>query len=254
MRARAHLIAGPDPGGGPYRLIRMASAAPVAWRATPDGVYMVGAAASPVADDQVAVDVEVRSGAALVVRSTAATVAWGSRGSCQLVTAKVDPGGALDWRPEPLIATAGCDHRQKATIAMGSGARLLWAEQLVLGRHGEAPGSLQTSLSAAVDGRPLLRHSLEVGPRALAWSSASVLGAARAVGLLLAAGPEAQGTRAHGPGWAVMPLDGPGAVGLAVAGDARELQVVMDRMRAVLSPDDWGRGQGAPRQDALTAT
>jgi urease accessory protein len=66
----------------------------------------------------------------------------------------------------------------------------------------------------------LLRHGLEVGPAAPGWDGPAMLGASRAVGLVLTAGDgEHASGAAAGTGWAAMPLDGPGALVQAVAQD-----------------------------------
>lgn len=233
MRACARLSVERDPAGGPHRIVEMESAAPVSWRPTPGAMYMVGAAASPVADDDVRVEIDVGPGACLAVRSAAATVAWRGRGTLQRVHARVEAGGGLDWAPEPVIATAGCRHAQHATVTVAAGGWLVWEEQLVLGRHNESPGVLHASLSVEVAGRALLRHGLRVGDPGTGWDSEAVLGAAGAGGLLVVAG-RAPVPDAQGPGWSVMTLDGPGSMGLAVAPDAITLARAMGEMRAAL--------------------
>lgn len=215
----------------------MDCAAPVAWRATPEAVYLVGTSASPVADDQLAVEVTLREGATLVVRSNAATVAWSGRGSTTTVTARVGAGADLDWAPEPLITTAGCRHRQTAQVELTASSRLRWQEMLVLGRHGEVTGSLLSELAVDLDGRPLLRHSLAAGPGTPGWDSPAVLGRARAVGLVLRAGAGCAGAApASGPGWSVSPLDGPGVLALAVGPGALEVADALVEASAHLPP------------------
>lgn len=233
MRACAELIVGPGVGTGPARVERMVHAAPVGWRVTPDAMYLVGTSASPVADDDVAIDVEVRAGANLVVRSSAATVAWRGRagGSRQRVTVRVGAGASLDWRPEPLIATAGCDHRQEVRILLAGGAALRWEEKLILGRHGEQPGRLTSRLRVDVDGAALLRHTLSVGADAPGWDGPAVLGGRRAVGLVLVAGPYQDPPARSGDGWACMPLAGPGSLTVAVAPSSPELDRLVDALR-----------------------
>lgn len=219
MRACAELIVGPGAGTGQARIERMVHAAPIGWRVTPDAVYLVGTSASPVADDDIAIEVEVRAGARLVVRSSAATVAWRgcAGGSRQRVAVRIGAGASLDWSPEPLIATAGCDHRQEVRISMACGSALRWEERLILGRHGEQPGRLTSTLRVDVDGAPLLRHTLSVGVDAPGWEGPAVLGGRRAVGLVLVAGPDLDAQARCGDGWACMPLAGPGSLTVAVA-------------------------------------
>ena len=225
MRATAQLTAAPptEPGG-PCRLLRLRDAAPVAWRPTPDAVYLVGTAASPVGDDQVEIDIRVEPGAGLNLRTTAATVAWRASGTGQNITALVADGASLSWHPEPFIATAGCHHRQRTRLAIEGTGRVGWHEELILGRHGEGPGRLDLRLDVDIDGWPLLRHQLELGPGISGWNGPAVIGDRRCVGLSFIAGaglahrPAGAGHEAWAS-WAVLPLDGPGTLTVAVADD-----------------------------------
>ena len=232
MRAVAALTV-----AAPRRVERMAAEAPVCWRPTPDGIFLVGTSAFPVGEDDVTISVTVRPGATATVRSNAATVAWSGSGTRCTVEATVAAGATLDWRLEPLITTAGCHHHQIARVGLARGARLRWSETLLLGRHGEGSGRLRSDLFVTVEGRALLAHSLTIGGHALGWDGPAVLGSARAVGLELRAGPGAAAvTPAAGPGWSVSPLDGPGALALAVGRDALEVADAL-AAAAALFPD-----------------
>ena len=156
----------PTPG---CRLTRMRDAPPVAFRATPEAVYLVGTAASPVGDDQVSIDIQIGAGAALAVRSAASTIAWASTGSSIEVNASIGSSGSLDWHLQPLIASAGCHFSHRSRVRLRGDARLYWAEEVVLGRHGEGPGCLDLRLDVDVDEAPLLRHQLLIGPDAPGW-------------------------------------------------------------------------------------
>jgi urease accessory protein len=205
----------------------MAGQAPVAWRLGADAVYMVSTAASPVGDDKVVLEVRARAGSRLVVRSTAATVAWTGVASRHEVRATVEHGAVLDWAPEPLVATSGCHHAQLARIDVHDGGSLWWRELLVLGRYDEAPGWLRTSLRVDLAGRPLLRHQLTIG--AEGWDGPAVLGSARVVGLVLFAGAAVDGVReppsaSAGDGWAATPLEGPGQIVYAIGENVPEVE------------------------------
>jgi urease accessory protein len=180
---------------------------------------MIATSASPVGDDRVDVVGRVRAGAHLCIRSTSAMIAWSGDGSQQNISIEVEEGGQLDWLPEPLVATAGCDHHQRAAVRLAAGARLLWREILVLGRDGEAAGRLRAHLSVDRAGRPLLRHEISTAVAAV-WTSPAVMGANRVAGMVLSvddSAPEAE--PAAGEGWAVMPLHGGGVLTLAVGAD-----------------------------------
>jgi urease accessory protein len=167
-------------------------------RTGPNEVHFVGGAAGPLGGDRLRIDVCVRAGASLVVRSVAATIAYPSRDGApsQLdVHATVGAGGRLEWRPEPLIAVRRCNHRTTSTVDLAADASLVWRDELVCGRHGEGPGDVCVLTSVHVEKRPLYAHELAVGPAAVGWSGAAVLGGARVhastlyVGVAVPAGP-----------------------------------------------------------------
>jgi urease accessory protein len=227
-----------------YRLTRVRDCPPVAFRATPEAVYLVGTAACPVGDDQVQVDVRVQAGATLAVRSAASTIAWASTGSSIDVNVSVEAGGSLDWHLQPLIASAKCHLTQRARVRLGTGARLRWAEEIALGRHSEGPGWLDLRLDVDIDEAPLLRHQLVLGPGSPGWDGPAVLGGNRAIGFVLLAGTDAHsagariqpaGTGTHparqtaGPGWAVMPLESDGTLVTAVGRDLLDMRTALAR-------------------------
>jgi urease accessory protein len=207
----------------------------LAFRATPEAVYLVGTAASPVGDDRVGLDVELEAGAALSVRSAASMIAWASAGASLEVNVSVAPGARLDWHLQPLIASAGCSFSQRVRVELATGAALRWGEEVVLGRHGEGPGRLSLRLDVDVDGHPLLRHQLEIGPGIPGWDGPAVMGANRALGLVLLAGtdivrrPSGVASPPAGPGWAVMDLEGPGVLVSAVGADLTRARHGLDQ-------------------------
>jgi len=167
-------------------------------RTGPNEVHFVGGAAGPLGGDRLRIDVCVRAGASLVVRSVAATIAYPSRDGALSrldVHATVEAGGRLEWRPEPLIAVGRGHHRTTSTVDLCAGAALVWRDELVCGRHGEGPGDVCLLTSVHVEKRPLYVHELAVGPAAPGWSGAAVLGGARVhastlyVGVPVPAGP-----------------------------------------------------------------
>jgi len=224
MRSTATLVVGPG-----ERVVRSFDDPPVAFRSTPEGVYLVGTAATPVGRDQVAIDVEVLADARLRLRSTAATVAWAGEGSSHELAVRVGERASLDWRPEPLIVTAGAHHRQRARVDLAPSARASWSEAVVLGREGERAGWAGLRLDVDVGSRPLLRHELRVGPSAASWDGPAVLGRHRCLGLCLVVGPDLVPPVSRlGPGWAWLRLDGPGWLWLGVADDLPELGQLLE--------------------------
>lgn len=225
MQAHARLRAEADAHGG-VRLAELTQAAPLGLRPVGDAVYLVGSAAGPLGGDRVRLDVTVGPGARLVVRSAAASITYAGWDAGLLVEADVGEGGELDWRLEPLVATAGCRHVYEARVRLAPTARLRWTEEVLLGRYRERPGHIDLRLTVDIGDRPLLRHQLVVGPDRPAWDGPAVTAGFRAVGLRLDAGPTGSdtGAGATGDGWARMPLDGPGVLTTVLAEDLPELR------------------------------
>jgi urease accessory protein len=241
MKAAARLVAAAGPGGA-TRLTVVRSQPPLVLRRTGQAgpvaeVHLVGGAAGPLAGDQLRLEIEVGSGAQLVMRTAAASVAlpgpaegW----SHFHVAARVAPGGALSWLPEPLVAARGCRHRMSAEVEVADGGRVTWREELVWGRHGEDGGDVAAALSVTYDGNPLLVQEIALGPSAPGWQGPAILGTARATGALLLAGPGLVGPPPYAtPTCAVSRLAGPGALLSAVAPDALALR------RALTSAGEW---------------
>ena len=229
LRSDVRLTVGPDGAHG-VRVQEMTGRAPVAWRRTRDAVYMVGTAASPVGHDDVSISVRVLAGGSLTLRSAAASVLWSGTGTRQGVHVTVDAEAELVWSPEPLIATAGCSHRQSVCVELHPTSRLRWQELVILGRHGESPGRIESLLRITVAGAPLLHHAVEVGSAHAGWDGPAVLGSTKVLGQLVVAGPgllaprSAAGTIGHSSqpstaaAWSVSPLSGPGVLATVAAG------------------------------------
>ncbi|MEU4426039.1 urease accessory protein UreD [Actinoplanes sp. NPDC024001] len=208
MRARAHIVAEADGRGG-TRLAVLHGESPLLLRRTGPvrdtgvTVHLVGGAAGPLRGDELRLDIEVGPGARLEMLSVAASLALPGRpapASRLTVTASVAAGGTLRWLPEPLIAASGCDHVAVTRVAVEAGGSLLWRDDLVCGRHGEEPGDVRADTLIRYAGTTLYRHELAVGPRAPGWDGAAVLGGARAIGTLVAAGPDhPSSVRTSGP-------------------------------------------------------
>ncbi len=178
------------------------------------------------------------------MRSVAASVALGGHGlDCSelRVEADVEEGGELRWLPEPTIATAGCYHRAVSRIRLATDARLVWRDELILGRHGEGPGRLVSRIEVEAGGIPLARQELRVGQGAPGWQGPAVSGGAGAIGVVVVVEPgerreaslPAQASPA--PVLAVLALAGRGAMVSAVAPDAFELRCRLDAGVATLA-------------------
>ena len=251
MRSDVRLTVGPAAPGerDGLRVHEMTESAPVAWRRTPEAVYMVGTAASPVGSDDVTVSVRVLAGASLTLRSAAASVLWSGAGTRHRVQVTVEAGAELVWCPEPLIATAGCVHGQSVSIDLDSTSRLSWREVLVLGRHGETAGTVESLLRITVGGTALLHHEVGVGSGHPGWDGPGVLGATKVLGQLVLAGPGTEGASAAAgmlghadrPGtaaaWSVSPLPGPGVLATASAAGVAAAEAAL--VEAVAGRPGW---------------
>jgi urease accessory protein len=208
----------------------------------PAQVHLVGGAAGPLGGDELRCSVDLGPGARLEVRSVAASVALpgphGRESSLEIV-ARVGEGGALVWSPQPLIAARGARHRTVTRVELAADARLVWRDELVLGRDGEDPGSVSTRLRVVRAGRVLLDHEIALGPRHPGSLGPSGADSHRALGMVLIVEP-AWEDAAHpgmpdieaqddpGVAVAVMRLSGPAVLVAAAAADGLALARVLD--------------------------
>lgn len=222
-------------------LPRLRSQAPLVLRPTRDAVYLVAAAGGPVGGDLLDLRIEVRAGAALRLRTVAASVALpGLDGgeSVLTVSATVAKGGVLEHLPEPMVVADGARHTTDIRVDLAAGAALVLRDEIILGRHGERGGACRTRLRVDYDGRPLLRHDVAVDGTDEVSLGPAVLAGRRAYGTLLTAGEFAAESRAPGPpaasrarpDVAVMPLAGPGVLVTALAPDSLALRRLLDGM------------------------
>lgn len=199
---------------------------------SPLWVALVAGAAGPVGGDCLELTVDVGPGANLVLRAVAATLALpGAHGdpSRSNVYIRVAEGATLVWLPGPVIAAGGCRHHATTRIELEPGARLLAREELILGRHGEQPGTAHQRLRVSIADRPVHDQELSVGPDQPGSDGPAVTGGHRAVGSLLMVDPDhrpaAEADFDMGEGdVAVMPLDGPVTLVTALSPDALGLR------------------------------
>ena len=196
MKARAAIVAGSGPAGTRYPVLR--SDPPLLLRPTPDAVQLVGGAAGPLGGDRLRLDVGVEAGARLRVGSAAATVVLpGPTPSEVDIDVQVGEGAHLAWLPEPLVSVRGSRHRVDVHIGLDAGATLRWDETIVLGRTGEEPGQVATSLRIERQGRVLHHQNLELGGGD-GWRSPAVIGSATVIRTMVEIGP---------PAWSATPTD-----------------------------------------------
>ncbi len=205
-------------------------------------VHLVGGAAGPLGGDELDYDVELGPGARVDVRSVAASIALPGLGETEStldIAVRVADRASLSWSPEPLIVARGARHRTTARIELAASSRLLWREETVLGRHGEAPGSVTTRLRVRRNGKALLDHTLAAGPHYPGSLGAAVTSGDGAIGTILIVDPAWErvppadrltvATRDDRDGAVtVMPLPGPAVLVSALAPDGLSLRKLLD--------------------------
>ncbi|MEQ8718332.1 MAG: urease accessory protein UreD [Acidimicrobiales bacterium] len=175
LKAAACIVAESVDGRTVYRVLR--AEAPMALRRVDDAVFLVSSAAHPVGGDELVVRIDAGPGAHVVVRSVAAMLVWpGPAGESSTLRYEVSvaAGGSIDVAPEPTVAVSGCRHRNEVTVDLTGDARLRWRDEVVLGRAGEAPGNLASTIRVTRDGRLVLATGTRVGGDVVAWSGPAV--------------------------------------------------------------------------------
>ncbi|WP_209623744.1 urease accessory protein UreD [Saccharothrix coeruleofusca] len=239
MRARARLVVERDPNGR-TSVREMRSAVPLKLvphrgrlrRADHALVHLVSATTAPLGGDDLALTVRVGPGAHLVLRGVAATVALpGHRpgGSRALVRVEVAEGGSLQYLPEPTVVTARARHEAVFEAELAGDARLRAREVLVLGRVGERPGHLVSTLSVRRGG-PLLRQSVSVGAPEVDSSPACLAGR-RVLGAEVLCWGHDPAEPVSRPWWSLVPLARGGSLATALADDAVTVGHALDRAR-----------------------
>lgn len=150
-------------------------------------VSLVPEGALLLAGDAIELHVSVGPGVLLELIEPGGTVAYAMDGGHATWTVEVDvaEGGALLWRGEPFVVAAGADVTRTTRVQAGAGAAVVLRETVVLGRHGEAAGTVRLLQEVtASDGTPLLVEDLPLGPAAVG----QLLGGHRVVGSVLALG------------------------------------------------------------------
>ncbi len=250
---RIETALGPD---GRTRIVDLTATAPFAAKITPEGVHLVGAAAAPLDGDHITIDLVVAPGTSLTVRTVAATMAWPSRAgglpSLMELTAHVGDGALLRWLPEPLVPVRRCRHELRTTVDLAPTARVVWREEVILGRANEGPGTLRARTRVERTGAPLLHQELEVdGSRSRTHGVPSILAGSRATGSVLVAGP---GTADHHATvsepelrGAVLELEGGGRLASASGTSVAALRRWLDEREAGLcSGPEWSTPPSFP--------
>lgn len=150
-------------------------------------VALVAEGALLLAGDRVTLSVDVGPGVHLTVIEPSGVVAYSMRGHSASwnVHLRQRPGSALVWEGQPFVVAAGAVVDRRTGVDLGAGARLLLRETLVLGRTGEAAGTLRTRTEVARCEEPVLVEELALGEAARV---PGILGGHRVLDSVLALG------------------------------------------------------------------
>jgi urease accessory protein len=212
-------------------------APPVVLRPTgTDRLHLLHAAGGPLGGDRLRLAGTVGAACALRVQSAGATVVQpgpAGRPASWAVDLDVAASASLRWAPQATVVCAGADFHGSLRATLAADAFLLVRELLVLGRSGEAGGRYRGGLTVTVAGRPLLANENLVDGADAALSGPAGSGGHRVQGTVLLAGrgvaPQAERAgRTGAVSWAVLPLDGPGTLVLAVGALVTEVDAALD--------------------------
>ena len=136
-------------------------------------VHLNNVSGGVLAGDRLALEVEVKPGAAAQITTTGATRLYRHRaGACdskQHTTISVGEGALLEYLPDPMIPYAGSRHAQRTEIRLASGATLFWWEVLAPGRQAAGEKFAFERLRVESDVRALdrlvLRENFLLEPR-----------------------------------------------------------------------------------------
>ncbi|MFB9932045.1 urease accessory protein UreD [Amycolatopsis halotolerans] len=236
MKAHARLVAALDDGRTVLRELKsMAPLTLVPRRRRGSGavVHLVNSATAPLGGDELRLEIQVGPGAELTLSGVAATLALpGLREVPSLSTVEivVEDGGSFEYLPEPTVVTARADHVAVLRADLAADAWFHTREVLVLGREGERPGQLSSTVHVTCGDVPALRQTQTVGDPALAASLAVLAGHRVLVTEIEFGGPS--GPAESGPWWSRTPLAAGGTLTTALAPDV-VTALSLDRSRAV---------------------
>jgi urease accessory protein len=222
-------------GGGQRTYWR--DAPPVVLRPTgTDRLHLLHAAGGPLGGDDLLLTGTVGAACDVRVDSAGATVVQPGRDGSPAdwaVHLDVAAGAAMRWAPQPTVVCAGADFRGSLRATVAEDGLLVVRETVVLGRSGETGGRYAGLLSVTVGGRPLVVHENLLDGADAALSGPAGSGGHRVQGSVLVCGrgvepPSECAGRQGDVSWAVLPLDGPGYLVLAVGPLVTGVSAVLD--------------------------
>ena len=200
-----------------------------------DRLHLLHAAGGPLGGDRLALTGTVGADCALDVGSAGATVVQPGTGGWADWAVRLDvaAGATVRWAPQPTVVCAGADFRTGLHATVHPGGTLHVREVVVLGRIGERGGRCSATLSVTVGDRPLVVHENLLDGADPALSGPAGSGGYRVQGTVLVAG---HGTKPPaeraGRDWAVLPLEGPGFLIVAVGDRVTDVTGRLDALGA----------------------
>jgi urease accessory protein len=135
-------------------------------------VHLNNVSGGVLAGDRLALDVDIKAGAAVQITTTGATRLYrhraGAADSEQRTTFFIGDGARLEYLPDVVIPYAGSRHAQRTHIRLGRRSTLLWWEVIAPGRlaAGErfAFDRLCVQTEIVAESRPVLREDYILEP------------------------------------------------------------------------------------------
>lgn len=130
-------------------------------------VQIVNPTAGILAGDELLLRAETGSGSKLLLTTPSAARAYMMRsGAAECHQSLiVEPGGWLEYSPEPLVPHCDCDYQQTTNVAVAEGGELYFTDSLAPGRFGRGEcwewRRLRLTLSINHAGEPILRERLD---------------------------------------------------------------------------------------------
>jgi urease accessory protein len=135
--------------------------------------------------DHIDVSIDIGPASTLEIEDVGGTVAYPGAPSSWTLDVRIGAGATLLWNGLPFVVTDGADVERRSTLFLGSDARAVIRETLVLGRHGERGGRLVSAVTATESDGPLLVERLEADG---GFPQPGVLGSNRVIDAVTAIG------------------------------------------------------------------
>jgi len=134
--------------------------------------------------DTATIEIEVGPGCTLEIEDIGGTVAYPGRSQWH-VRARVGAAGRLLWKGLPFVVTADARSQRTTDLHLDPGASALLRETLVLGRHGETGGAIDSGMTVTGEHGPVLVERLEADA---AHPGPGILGSHRVLDSVIAVG------------------------------------------------------------------